>query len=166
MSNANPLWELIQAYMDDPRHRYPPKAADLARETGVSDQVISKWKMKRVLPTGQQLRLFAAGTGISYYLLLEAALRGRGYLPLNQSVYFDVEPMEEGADVEFLQPDVSGTVVSIHSVARADGGVDDEDDEALQAALRRHGKGGLERQADDQDADATAPDPEGPEGGA
>lgn len=81
MAAPNPLWDLIQSYMDLPTHRYPPRPADLARETGVSDQVISKWKQKPILPTAEQLTRFAKGTGIPYIDLLEAALRGKGYLP-------------------------------------------------------------------------------------
>lgn len=77
----NPLWDLIQRYMDDPGHRYPPKPADLARETGVSEQLISKWKMKPTMPSVEQLARFSKGTGIGYFELLIAALIGRGYLP-------------------------------------------------------------------------------------
>lgn len=79
--NRNALWDLIQRYMDDPGHRYPPKPADLARETGVSDQVISKWKKRASLPTVDQLAKFSKGTGIGYFELLTAALVGKGYLP-------------------------------------------------------------------------------------
>lgn len=78
--SANPLWDLIQTYMDDPKHRYPPKPADLARETGVSEQVISKWKSKPVLPSPLFLMAFSAGTGIPYADLLRAALQGQMYL--------------------------------------------------------------------------------------
>lgn len=77
----NALWELIQRYMDDPGHRYPPKPADLARETGVSEQVISKWKTKATMPSVEQLARFSLGTGIGYFELLIAALIGKGYLP-------------------------------------------------------------------------------------
>lgn len=75
----NPFWDLIQRYMDDPRHRYPPKAADIARECGLSAQLLSKWKLKPTLPEPEQLERLAAGTRISYPRLLEAALRGKGY---------------------------------------------------------------------------------------
>lgn len=78
----NPLWDVIQEYMDDSSHRYPPKPADLARETGVTDQVISKWKQKATLPTAEQLVRFSRGTGIPFLDLLVAALRGKGYLPV------------------------------------------------------------------------------------
>lgn len=79
----NPLWDLIQKYMDDPKHRYPPKPADLARETGISEQVLSKWRTKNVIPNPQLMLAFSAGTGIPYADLLTAALRGRGYLGLS-----------------------------------------------------------------------------------
>lgn len=81
MAEMNPLWDLIQAYMDDPKHRYRVVAADLSRETGVSEQVLSKWKAKPVLPNPLHLVAFAAGTGIPYESLLTAVLEGRGYLP-------------------------------------------------------------------------------------
>jgi hypothetical protein len=81
MSEPNPLWDVIQAYMDDPKHRYPPKPADLARETGVSDQVLSKWKARPTLPSPDQLIRVARGTGIPYADLLMAAVRGKGYVP-------------------------------------------------------------------------------------
>lgn len=76
----NPLWDLIQRYMDHPGHRYSPRAADIARETGVSDQLLSKWKKAPTLPEPEQLRRIAVGTGIPYPRLLEAALRGKGYI--------------------------------------------------------------------------------------
>lgn len=75
----NPLWDVIQAFMDDPRHRYRPKPADLARETGISEQVFSKWKKRPTLPEPEQLNRLSAGTGINYARLLEAALDGKGY---------------------------------------------------------------------------------------
>lgn len=81
MTARNFLWEVIQAYMDDPAHRYSPKPADLARETGISDQVLSKWKSRPRLPTPTQLIRFAQGTGLSYEDLLIAALKGKDYLP-------------------------------------------------------------------------------------
>lgn len=77
----NPLWDLIQSYMDDPKHRYPPRPADLARETGLSEQLLSKWKSKPMLPEAGYLQMFAYGTGVSYEALLTAALEGRKYLP-------------------------------------------------------------------------------------
>ena len=77
----NPLWDVIQAYMDDPAHRYAPKVADIARETGVSDQLLSKWKKQAVLPKAAHLLRVAKGTGISYERLLRAALEGQNYLP-------------------------------------------------------------------------------------
>jgi hypothetical protein len=76
----NPLWDVIQNYMDEPKHRYPPKPADLARETGISEQVLSKWKAKPVLPQPIFLLAFSAGTGIPYSTLLTAALHGTSYL--------------------------------------------------------------------------------------
>lgn len=82
----NPLWDLIQRYMDDPKHRYSPKPADLARETGVSEQVISKWKTKPTLPSVEQLARFSLGTGIGYFELLVAALAGKGYVPMEEEV--------------------------------------------------------------------------------
>lgn len=83
---TNPLWDLIQTYMDDPKHRYPPKPADLARETGVSEQVLSKWKAKPVLPDALVLMTFSRGTGIPYGALLRAALEGKRYLPPGAAV--------------------------------------------------------------------------------
>jgi len=77
----NPLWDRIQQYMDDPSHRYSPKPADLARETGISEQVLSKWKAKPVLPEPLLLLAFAMGTGVPYAELLTEALRGKGYVP-------------------------------------------------------------------------------------
>lgn len=78
---SNPLWDLLQAYMDSPLHEYSPRPADLARKTGVSEQVLSKWKQRPVLPTPAQLGKVASGTGLPFSYLLEAALQGRGYLP-------------------------------------------------------------------------------------
>lgn len=89
MSQPNPLWDLIQGYLDDSSHRYSPKVADLSRETGVSDQVFSKWKAKPVLPTTPQLIRVSQATGISYPELLIAALKGKGFLPL------EVEDVED-----------------------------------------------------------------------
>lgn len=77
----NPLWSRIQQYMDDPSHRYPPKPADLSRDSGVTEQVLSKWKAKPVFPRPDHLVAFAAGTGIPYEELLKAVLEGRDYLP-------------------------------------------------------------------------------------
>jgi transcriptional regulator with XRE-family HTH domain len=81
MPSKNPLWDVIQEFMDDPKHRYAPKVADIARESGVSDQVLSKWKARPTLPTPEQLIRVAKGTGIPYGTLLVAALRGKGYVP-------------------------------------------------------------------------------------
>jgi len=75
----NPFWDLIQRYMDDPRHRYAPKAADIARECDLSAQLLSKWKAKPTLPEPEQLARLSGGTGINYPRLLEAALEGKGY---------------------------------------------------------------------------------------
>lgn len=77
----NPLWDRIQLYMDDPKHRYRPLAADLARETGISEQVLSKWKAKASMPKPHQLLQFSSGTGIPYADLVLAMLKGQGYLP-------------------------------------------------------------------------------------
>lgn len=77
----NPLWDRIQMYMDDPKHRYRPLAADLARETGISEQVLSKWKSKPSMPKPHQLLQFASGTGVPYADLILAMLKGQGYLP-------------------------------------------------------------------------------------
>lgn len=106
MPDPNPLWELIQSYMDDPKHRYPPRPADLARETNVSDQVISKWKAKPVLPTAEQLLKFAAGTGIDYLDLLEAALVGRGYLPTEGEIKLKAKRFD--GTLTFRQPSDGG----------------------------------------------------------
>lgn len=75
----NPFWDLIQRYMDDPRHRYRPKAADIARESDLSGQLLSKWKARPTLPEPEQLVRLSRGTGINYARLLEAALAGKGY---------------------------------------------------------------------------------------
>jgi len=56
-------------------------AADLARQTGISSQVISKWKGRAILPEPGQLAALARGTGLNYLELLDAALRGKRYLP-------------------------------------------------------------------------------------
>lgn len=107
MADSNPLWALIQAYMDDSKHRYPPKPADLARETGVSDQVISKWKYKPTLPSSEQLFRFAKGTGLDYLELLAAALVGKGYLPTNVNAQIRVDYFS--GDLTFLNAQEEGS---------------------------------------------------------
>ncbi|MGZ3337093.1 MAG: helix-turn-helix domain-containing protein [Isosphaeraceae bacterium] len=77
--SRNPLWARIQRHMDETR--YNPKAADLARETGVSEQVLSKWRAKPVMPETALLLAFSRGTGIPYGELLCAAMEGRGLVP-------------------------------------------------------------------------------------
>lgn len=51
----NPLWALIQEYMDHAKHWYTVRPADIARDSGVSEQVLSKWKQKPTLPSFDQL---------------------------------------------------------------------------------------------------------------
>ena len=153
MASANPLWDLIQAYMDLPTHRYAPKPADLARETGVSDQVISKWKSTPTLPSAEQLSKFSIGTGIEYVSLLTAALKGKGYLPPDVEVEMILQ-MRAGEMSDWLEqrtgarwaqwPD--GSVRGIRENRGA---------EVVQIAARDVGKppGGRRREAEQADDD-------------
>jgi hypothetical protein len=84
----NPLWDVIQEFLDDPTHRFSPRVADLSRETGVSEQVFSKWKQRPTLPEAGLLLAVSQGTGISYGRLLVAALAGKGYAPLASEITF------------------------------------------------------------------------------
>lgn len=95
-SVTNPLWVLLQDYMDYAGHIYSIRPADLARDSGVSEQLLSKWKSKPMLPSSEQLEKIAKATRISYFALLEAAIRGKGYLPDNYGI--SAERVEDPAD--------------------------------------------------------------------
>ena len=102
----NPLWAMIQQYMDNPMHRYPPKPADLARECNLSPQVLSKWKQRPTLPEPEQLIRLAVGTGIPYLRLLEAALAGKRYI--QQGYDHVVTPPFLNAETRDLLKDTEG----------------------------------------------------------
>jgi transcriptional regulator with XRE-family HTH domain len=96
----NPLWALLVAYMDHPaRGTHSMTQADLARETGLSDQVLSKWKSSPTFPNPAHLIQVANRTGINYFALLEAVMRGKGYLPDDYGIRAEPvsEPMEQPA---------------------------------------------------------------------
>lgn len=102
-STPNPLWAMIQRYMDHPKHRYPPRPADIARECGISQQLLSKWKAKPTLPSPDQLWRLSRGTGIMYPRLLEAALQGKGYFVAGPSRVVTVDFLEDqdAQDMQF-----------------------------------------------------------------
>lgn len=128
----NPFWDLIQRYMDDPRHRYPPKAADIARECGLSAQLLSKWKLKPTLPEPEQLKRLSTGTRISYPRLLEAALDGKGYFVAGPSRIVTVDFLDpqdaEDFDLEDETMPWARTLGVAHEVS--------EPDETLPAAAK------------------------------
>lgn len=99
--SANPFWDLIQSYMDDPRHRYRPKAADIARECDLSPQLLSKWKKRPTLPEPEQLVRLWRGTGITYPRLLEAALAGKGYFIAGPARIVSADFLDPGDEETF-----------------------------------------------------------------
>lgn len=144
--SRNFLWEAIQSHMDDPSLPYSPKPADISRKTGISAQVLSKWKSAPTLPDPEQLARLAKGTGLSYLTLLAASLKGKGYLP---------------ADAE-LSATVMRTVVNDPDGLRAF--LDDaiarlsDPEEGLVAARRGTSRGQALRQAQDEAGEGSQDD--------
>lgn len=76
---VNPLWDIVQAHLD----RYGVRQAELSRRIGASSATLNQWKNRGVngLPQKRLLVALSRETGVSYDVLLDAALRSIGYLP-------------------------------------------------------------------------------------
>lgn len=77
------LWRLLHDHANQDRGRlqHEVKAADIARATGLSEALISKWKNKPTLPAPAHLTAIHRKLGVPYRALLDAALTDKGYLP-------------------------------------------------------------------------------------
>lgn len=77
------LWRCIEDYANRQAGPFQArvKPADIARATGLSEQLLSKWRYTPTLPKPGQLAAVRDGVGVPYNAMLEAALSDRGWLP-------------------------------------------------------------------------------------
>lgn len=77
------MWRCIEQHVNRRAGPFQARvsAADISRATGISAQVLSKWRHTPTLPDPEMLATVAAGIHAPYRELLEAALQDRGWLP-------------------------------------------------------------------------------------
>ncbi len=71
------LWRIVEEHLDDNPYK---QTSDVAREMGVSDQLLSKWRKRPVQPSREHMEALARVTGVSYWAVLRAALIDKGLL--------------------------------------------------------------------------------------
>lgn len=83
METETHLWRCIVDHANQQAGPFQArvKPADIARATGLSEQLLSKWRYKATLPRPEQLAVVRDRVGVPYMALLEAALTDRGWLP-------------------------------------------------------------------------------------
>lgn len=77
------LWRRIMEHANRRTGEYQKRVtqADVARATGLTNALLSKWRKTPTLPQPQQLAAVRDGIGLSYRELLDAALTDRNWLP-------------------------------------------------------------------------------------
>lgn len=71
------LWNIVQAHRD----RYGPSVSEVARRMDTGPQTLFNWRDRelRSLPSFEVLQALARVTGLSYDVVLDAALDDIGY---------------------------------------------------------------------------------------
>lgn len=71
------LWDIIQGHIDSVP--YPPSERTIARKLAVSPTTLANWRGPKKLPSRTNLEAIAELTGVSYSVVLDAALYDTGY---------------------------------------------------------------------------------------